>query len=44
MAFRDIHPAANEHLLVISKCHIPSLFDLRGTQDDLQLGAGVHAR
>ena len=35
IAFRDIHPAAPTHLLIIPKKHIPSVAQL--SQDDLPL-------
>lgn len=38
VAFRDIHPAASEHILVISKAHIPSLYSLMPNPEDIQLG------
>ncbi|KAK9917125.1 hypothetical protein WJX75_001121 [Coccomyxa subellipsoidea] len=37
VAFRDIHPAASEHILVISKAHIPSLYSLMPNPEDIQL-------
>ena len=38
VAFSDINPAAQQHILVISKAHIPSLYDLQATQADIRLG------
>ncbi len=39
LAFRDIHPQAPVHLLIIPKSHIPSLAEL--TQDQQTLMGGV---
>lgn len=39
LAFRDIHPQAPVHLLIIPKSHIPSLAEL--TQDQQMLMGGV---
>ena len=41
VAFRDINPAAQEHIQVISKAHIPSLFNLQATEADIQMGKAV---
>ena len=41
VAFRDINPAAKEHILIISKAHIPSLFDLQATEADIQMGKAM---
>ncbi len=35
MAFKDIHPAAPVHLLLIPKKHIPTFFDL--TDEDISI-------
>ncbi len=41
IAFRDIHPQAPVHLLVVPKKHIPSLTDLTETESPL-VGHMVH--
>ncbi len=38
LAFRDIKPAAPEHLLIIPQKHIPSLNDLSGEEDTVIAG------
>lgn len=37
LVFKDIHPAAPVHLLLIPKKHIPTLFDIK-EEDELVLG------
>ena len=35
LAFYDIHPRANTHILIIPKLHIPKVSDLKDDQADL---------
>ncbi len=39
VAFQDIHPAASQHNLVITKAHVPSLYSLLPDTEDIKLGA-----
>lgn len=44
LAFRDIHPKAPAHLLVIPRLHISSFAELRGEHRDLIGGLALFAR
>ena len=41
VAFRDICPAAAEHIIVITKAHVPSLYSLLPNDEDIKLGATI---
>ncbi len=43
LAFRDIHPAAPQHLLIIPLKHIPSLNDLESGEDTVIAGEILQA-
>ena len=41
MAFNDISPQANHHILIIPKKHIPTINDLNETEGDERLVGGM---